>query len=54
MPVLAIGDVFGISGRREELLAALAEAERDAVAQPGCVRCAQQRGCRRPDPWRSP
>ena len=38
MPVLAIGDVFGISGRREELLAALAEAERDAVAQPGCVR----------------
>src|SRR5213078_1494671 len=38
MPVLAIGDVFGISGRREELLVALAEAERDAAAQPGCIR----------------
>jgi len=38
MPVLAIGDVFGISGRREELLAALTTAERDAAAQPGCVR----------------
>ena len=38
MPVLAIGDVFGISGRRDELLAALTADERDAAAQPGCVR----------------
>ena len=38
MPVLAIADLFGISGRREELLAALARAEREAVGQPGCVR----------------
>jgi quinol monooxygenase YgiN len=38
MPVLAIADLFGISGRRDELLAALAGAEREAVAQPGCVR----------------
>jgi len=40
MPVLAIADLFGISGRRDELLAALARAEREAVAQPGCVRYA--------------
>jgi quinol monooxygenase YgiN len=38
MPVLAIADLFGISGRRDELLAAFARAERDAVAQPGCLR----------------
>src|SRR5882757_7902023 len=36
--VLAIGDLFGISGRRQELRAALADAERDAAAQPGCAR----------------
>jgi quinol monooxygenase YgiN len=36
--VLAIGDLFGISGRRQELRAVLAGAERDAAAQPGCVR----------------
>jgi quinol monooxygenase YgiN len=40
MPVLAIGDVFGISGRREELVAALTAAELDAAARPGCVRYA--------------
>jgi quinol monooxygenase YgiN len=40
MPVLAIADLFGIAGRRDELLAALAEAEREAVALPGCVRYA--------------
>jgi quinol monooxygenase YgiN len=40
MPVLAIADLFGISGRRDELVAALAGAEREAVAQPGCVRYA--------------
>jgi quinol monooxygenase YgiN len=38
MPVLAIADLFGISGRREELLAALADAERAAASAPGCVR----------------
>jgi quinol monooxygenase YgiN len=36
--VLAIGDLFGISGRRQEFRAVLADAERDAAAQPGCVR----------------
>src|SRR4051794_13133115 len=38
MPVLAIADMYGISGRRDELVAALADAEREAVARPGCVR----------------
>jgi len=38
MPALAIADLFGISGRRDELLAALGQAEREALAQPGCVR----------------
>ena len=36
--VVAIADLYGISGRRSELVAVLADAERDAVAQPGCVR----------------
>jgi quinol monooxygenase YgiN len=36
--VVAIADIFGISGRREELRAVLAGAERDAAGQPGCVR----------------
>jgi quinol monooxygenase YgiN len=38
MAVVAIADLYGISGRRDELVALLAEAERAAVAQPGCVR----------------
>src|SRR4051794_23470995 len=37
-PVVAIADLYGISGRRDELVALLAGAERDAVAQPGCLR----------------
>jgi quinol monooxygenase YgiN len=38
MSVVAIADLFGISGRRQELRAVLAGAERDAAGQPGCVR----------------
>jgi quinol monooxygenase YgiN len=38
MSVVAVADLFGISGRRQELIAALAGAERQAAAQPGCVR----------------
>jgi quinol monooxygenase YgiN len=38
MSVIAIADMIGVSGRRGELLAALAAAERDAAEQPGCIR----------------
>src|SRR5256885_8287869 len=38
MAVVAIADLYGISGRREELVALLGDAERDAAAQPGCLR----------------
>jgi quinol monooxygenase YgiN len=38
MTVVAIADLYGISGRRNELIALLAEAERDAAGQPGCIR----------------
>jgi len=38
MAVVAIADLYGIRGRRDELVALLAEAEREAVAQPGCLR----------------
>jgi quinol monooxygenase YgiN len=38
MSCLAVADLFGISGRRQELRAVLAGAERDAAGQPGCVR----------------
>lgn len=36
--IIAVADLFGISGRREELVAVLANAERDAAEQPGCLR----------------
>jgi quinol monooxygenase YgiN len=36
--VVAIADLYGISGRRGELQAVLAAAERAAAGQPGCVR----------------
>jgi quinol monooxygenase YgiN len=36
--VLAVADLFGISGRRQELRGVLAGAERGAAGQPGCVR----------------
>jgi quinol monooxygenase YgiN len=38
MSTIAVADIFGISGRRDELLAALADAERAAGGQPGSVR----------------
>src|SRR4051794_23545529 len=38
MTRIAVGDMFGISGRRSELEAALASAERDAAGEPGCFR----------------
>jgi len=38
MPVVAVADLYGISGRRPELVAALAEEEREAAGQSGCVR----------------
>jgi quinol monooxygenase YgiN len=40
MSIVAVADLFGISGRRQELLAVLATAERDATDQPGCTRYA--------------
>jgi quinol monooxygenase YgiN len=40
MAIVAVADLVGISGRRHELLAALAGAEREAADQPGCVRYA--------------
>jgi quinol monooxygenase YgiN len=38
MTVAAIAELYGISGRRHELVALLAEAEREAIAQSGCIR----------------
>jgi quinol monooxygenase YgiN len=38
MSVIAVADIFGINGRRQALVAALADAEREAADQPGCVR----------------
>jgi len=38
MSVVAVADMFGISGRRADLLAALSELEREAAASAGCVR----------------
>jgi quinol monooxygenase YgiN len=36
--LVAIADLFGIAGRRDDLLALLGAAQRDAAAQPGCLR----------------
>jgi len=36
--VVAVAEIFGVSGRRQELRAVLAGAERDAAGQPGCLR----------------
>jgi quinol monooxygenase YgiN len=36
--VIALADIYAISGRRQELVAALADAEAAATVQPGCVR----------------
>jgi quinol monooxygenase YgiN len=38
--IIALAEMFGISGRRSELVALLARSERDAMAQPGCRRYA--------------
>src|SRR2546426_12762242 len=38
MSIVAVADLFAVSGRRQELIAALAGAEREAADQPGCVR----------------
>jgi len=40
MPVIAIGEMFGISGRRDELRVLLTEFERAVSGQPGCQRYA--------------
>jgi quinol monooxygenase YgiN len=36
--VIAIAEMFGISGRRDELVALLQGSERQAAAEPGCLR----------------
>jgi quinol monooxygenase YgiN len=36
--VVAVADLVGISGRRQELLGALADAEREAAGEAGCLR----------------
>jgi quinol monooxygenase YgiN len=38
MSLLAVADLYGIEGRREELLRLLTDSERQAAAQPGCLR----------------
>lgn len=38
MSVIAVADIFGISGRRRELVAVLARAETEAADRAGCVR----------------
>jgi quinol monooxygenase YgiN len=38
MIVLAVADLYGISGRRDELLALLERSEREATGEPGCRR----------------
>jgi quinol monooxygenase YgiN len=38
--IVAVADVYGIAGRREELLGVLADAERAAAGRPGCLRYA--------------
>ena len=38
MSIVVVADMFGIAGRRPELLTALMQIERDAQRQPGCRR----------------
>ena len=38
MPVIAVAGMFGINGRRSELILALERAEREAAEMPGCRR----------------
>jgi quinol monooxygenase YgiN len=38
VPILAVADIYGIAGRRQELAAALAGLERDVNDSDGCLR----------------
>ncbi len=38
MSVIAVAEIFGISGRRQELVTVLGGAERQAAERPGCMR----------------
>jgi quinol monooxygenase YgiN len=38
MSLVAVAEMYGLSGRRPDLLRVLADAERDAGGHPGCVR----------------
>ena len=38
MAVIAVAEMFGISGRRDELIALLSESERHAAEEAGCLR----------------
>jgi quinol monooxygenase YgiN len=38
VPIVVVADTYGIAGRRQELVAALAVAERDATGRDGCLR----------------
>lgn len=38
VPLIALADMYGISGRRSELVALLERAEQGAASQPGCRR----------------
>jgi quinol monooxygenase YgiN len=49
MTLVAVADMFGISGRRHELEAILADAERAAIGQPGCLRYSFAQALAEPD-----
>lgn len=36
--IVAIADMYGVSGRRPELIAVLTDGAREALAKPGCIR----------------
>ena len=38
MTVIALADLYGIVGRRDELVVVLARSERESVVEPGCRR----------------
>src|SRR4051812_42774653 len=49
MTTIVIADMFGIAGRREELMALLATAERDAQGTDGCLRYSVASSLTEPD-----
>jgi quinol monooxygenase YgiN len=49
MAVIAVADMFGISGRRNELVELLQRSEREAAAEPGCRRHTFAAGLADPD-----